>query len=210
MEQAFEAVFGVASVASQARGIRFAGATDPGIMASLARAAGLDGQRYTRRRAELEATYLRALAEVMARPDPRRRSLPGVRALLEDLHGRSGAHLGLLTGNLERGARMKLEPFDLNRFFPDGGFGSDHGDRREVARQARDKLSRHCGIDFDAARVVVIGDTEWDVDCARANGFRAVAVDSGWGSHEALEAAAPDALLPDLSDREQTLLALGF
>jgi phosphoglycolate phosphatase len=159
--------------------------------------------------AAFEQAYLAALQAEMARPDPRRRVLPGVRPLLERLAHRGNVHLGLLTGNVEAGARAKLAPFGLNAYFPTGGFGSDHGDRREVARHAAARVARHAGREVPPDRVVVIGDTENDVDCARANGFRAVAVLTGWCSREALASAGPDALLEDLADLEASLRALG-
>ena len=146
----------------------------------------------------------------MAKPQPRRHVLPGVARLLEHLASLSGIHLGLLTGNLERSARIKLEPFGLNRFFRHGGFGSDHHDREQIARIARSRVETASGVRFAPSRITVIGDTERDVLCARHNGFRAVALGTGWTDKERLEAARPDAYLPDLSDLDAALGALGF
>jgi phosphoglycolate phosphatase-like HAD superfamily hydrolase len=134
--------------------------------------------------------------------------LPGVRETLEMLAGRGDVTLGLLTGNLEAGAWAKLEAFGLADYFEAGGFSSDHADRREIARRAHAKLCAHTGIPFPAARTVVVGDTEHDVDCAQANGFRAVAVASGWVPRERLVEAGPDALLDDFTDSELVLAAL--
>ena len=138
----------------------------------------------------------------MARHEPKRRSMPGVRPLLEALIERPDVSLGLLTGNLEAGARIKLEPFGMNRYFRGGGFGSDHSDRSEVARLAWLKLCNLTAIPFPASDVVVVGDTEHDVACARANRFRAIAVEAGWATREELQASAPDELLADLSRGE--------
>ena len=71
-------------------------------------------------------------------------------------------------------------------------------------------MSNRAGIRFAPEQVSVVGDTEHDVDCARANGFRAVAVDSGWVSRESLERAAPDALLDDLTGESGVMAALGL
>lgn len=207
--RAFGRVFAAGEVATRAAGVEYAGRTDPLILADVARALGVAGRDYEARRAELETAFLDELTREMRRAEPRRRVLPGVLALLEDLAARDGVWLGLVTGNLEAGARVKLEPFGLNRFFPGGGFSSDHPDRREIARIARDKLAVQAGVEFPAERVAVVGDTPLDVDCARANGFRAVAVDTGWVPRAALERAAPDALLDGLEDRERALAALG-
>jgi phosphoglycolate phosphatase-like HAD superfamily hydrolase len=206
LQAAFEALHGLPDVAVRTAAVAFSGKTDPAIVAemcaALAVAPGED--------AAFERAYLEALSVEMARPDARRRVLPGVRELLETLAARRDVHLGLVTGNVEAGARAKLAPFGLNPFFPAGGFGSDHTDRREVARLAAVRVASTAGIPLDASRVVVVGDTELDVDCARANGFRAVAVLTGWAEEEAVRLAGPDVVLPDLADLAATLAALGL
>jgi phosphoglycolate phosphatase-like HAD superfamily hydrolase len=210
VERAFCEVFDVENGSEVVDGVPFAGLTDWRIFESLGRAAGAAPSTFERLWPDLQRAYVRALGAEMERPDPRRRVLPGVRRLLEDLTRRDGVHIGLLTGNLERGARIKLAPFGLNRFFRSGGFGSDHRDRREVARVACRKLSALTGIPFSGSSVVVVGDTAHDVDCARANDFRAVAVHTGWSSREALESAGPFRLLDDLADRPRVLEAFGL
>jgi phosphoglycolate phosphatase-like HAD superfamily hydrolase len=208
IERAFSQIFGDDWEPSLAAGVRFGGMTDPSIFRAMADAARIRPERVESQRAGLENAYLRALAEELGRPDPRRRILPGVVPLLEELESRDGVYLGLLTGNIEEGARRKLAPFGLNRFFSCGGFGSDHHDRGSVARTARENVSAATGISFSPAEVAVVGDTEHDVSCARSNGFRAVAVETGWATREALRASCPDALLPDLSDRSRVMVAL--
>jgi phosphoglycolate phosphatase-like HAD superfamily hydrolase len=208
IERAFDEIFAVPAVTEKTEKIRFAGMTDSAIFNALVEAAGIDGQDYERLNGPLQESYLRHLRAVMQEHEPRRRVMPGIGPLLVELHIRDGVHLGLLTGNLEAGARIKLDPFGLNQYFPGGGFGSDHTDRREVARQAWRKLCDLTGIEFPPSQVTAIGDTERDVDCARANGFRAVAVESGWVDRETLEAARPDALFTDLTDLPAVLAAL--
>ena len=209
VERAFTDVFAI-DAAARPNGVRYAGMTDPSIFLALAGALAIDAAIYEERRTRLHETYLTHLAAEMERGDPRRRVLPGVVELLDDLSMRRGTHLGLLTGNLERGARIKLEPFGLNRFFASGGFGSDHADRAVIARVAAEKLVGPSRDGIEPSQVVVVGDTEHDVACARANGFRAVAVASGFVSREVLERSAPDALLGDLTDRMAALRALGY
>lgn len=212
MEHAFQEVFGIDGIASRAVGVPFAGRTDPLILESIASALGLERLRFASQRREIEHRYLLALGAEMARPDARRRVLPGVRELLDALRERRDrfVHLGLVTGNLEPGARTKLEPFGLNAYFPGGGFSSDHTDRREIARLAREKISALAATEFRAASVFVIGDTEHDVDCARANGFQAIAVHSGWVPRGVLERSRPDVLLDSLADTAGVLAALGL
>lgn len=210
LERAFVEVFDMDGIDARATGVPFAGRTDPIIVRGLARAWGIEANRLETRRLVLIESYVRALDDEMRRPDPKRRALRGVPELLRTLDEHPSARLGLVTGNIEQGARIKLEPFGLNRFFPGGGFGSDHEDRHEVARLAVKKLSPHYGVSFDATSVVVIGDTPHDVASARANGFHAVAVDSGWADRRELERAAPDVLFDDLTERDRVLEALGL
>lgn len=210
LEESFRAVFGQDGVSEAASRVRFGGKSDPTIIAEIARESGIAPRLLEARYAELQAAYLEALARELARPDSRRRVMPGVPALLDGLARRPDVFLGLVTGNIEAGARAKLGAFDLNRYFADGGFSSDHPDRPEIARIAHERLSRRAGFRFPADRVIVVGDTELDVDCARANGFSAIAVESGWISREALEAAKPHALFSDLTDLDAVLSAMGL
>lgn len=210
LEASFREVFGLDGVAEASERVRFGGKSDPTIIAEIAREAGLPPSLLEARYADLQRAYLDALARELAVPDVRRRVMPGVRTLLDGLVARSGVFLGLITGNIEAGARAKLGAFGLNRYFADGGFSSDHPERAEIARIAHERLSRRAGIRFPADRVIVVGDTELDVGCARANGFCAIAVESGWIPREQLEASRPDALFSDLTDLPAVLGAMGL
>jgi phosphoglycolate phosphatase-like HAD superfamily hydrolase len=210
LAEAFRDVFGVDSFDARTRDVEYAGRTDPAIIVDLARALGIAASRLEQSTPALYEAYYTALRREMAQPDPRRRVLPGVLALLEELSRREAVFLGLLTGNLEPGARIKLEPFGLNRFFPDGGFGTDHADRGEIARVAVEKLGRRRGIPFAPLEVWVIGDTDHDVACARANGYRAIVVYSRWVSRERLVRWRPDACFDSLEDLPAVLGALGL
>jgi phosphoglycolate phosphatase len=208
MERAFRELFGVDGFEAAAQ-VEFAGRTDPVIFAAVAQVMGIAPERFRADWDDLVSRFLDALRDQMAQPDPRRRTLPGVLPLVAALAARTDAHLGLVTGNLELGARTKLEPFGLNGYFPDGGFASDDADRRVIARIAWQRRAASSGIAFRPEQVTVVGDTAHDVDCARSNGFRSVAVSSGWVSRESLERAAPDYLFDVLSDDAEVLEALG-
>jgi phosphoglycolate phosphatase-like HAD superfamily hydrolase len=210
LEHAFRHVFGVDGIATLAAEVRFEGKTDPILIAEMARAAGVDESHVAERGEEMTEAYLAALREEMSRHDPRRRLRPGVEPLLRNLHPRSNVYLGLLTGNIEHGARLKLEAFGIHSYFRAGGFSSDHPLRSEIARIAREKMTAACGVAFEVGRVFVIGDTDHDVLCAKANGFRSIAVPSGWVSAERIAAAGPDVVLPDLADLSCVLAALGL
>jgi phosphoglycolate phosphatase-like HAD superfamily hydrolase len=210
LEASFRSVFGLDDVSDSAARVRFDGKTDPAIIADIAREAGVPATEVEARYADLQDAYLQALRKELAAPNPRRRVMPGVRPLLERLAARPDVFLGLVTGNVEEGARVKLDAFGLNRYFADGGFSSDHPERSEIARIAHQRFSRRAGFRFPVDRVMVIGDTELDVVCARANGFRAIAVESGWVPRDRLLAAGPDTLLADLTDAAAVLSAMGL
>ncbi len=209
-QAAFLETFGVDAVMQADGRVRFAGMTDPLIIEALADAGGISRNDLEAKNGSLLDSFYRHLQAETDRLRGRGRVLPGVVPLLDRLAVLDNLFTGLITGNLETGARIKLKPFDLNRFFPAGGFGSDHSDRREVARIAAEKLNRHHGITVPPCRVVVIGDTEHDITCARANGYRAVVVQYEWVSKQRLLAAEPDHYLPDLTDIPHVLNTLGL
>ena len=209
-QAAFLETFGVDPVMQTKGRVRFAGMTDPLIIEALADAGGISRDDLKTKNGSLLDSFYRHLEAETERLRGKSRVLPGVAVLLECLAVQDNLFTGLITGNLEAGARIKLEPFDLNRFFPTGGFGSDHADRREVARLAVEKMNRHHGTTVPPRRVVVIGDTEHDINCARANGYRAVVVQYDWVSKKRLLAAEPDHYLPDFTDIPQVLNALGL
>src|SRR5205823_5892912 len=134
--------------------------------------------------------------------------MPGIRELVPALSARPDAVVGLLTGNIEAGARLKLRPTGLLEHFRVGAFGSDHIDRRCLPSIARERAGRLVGHDFDFERVTIIGDTPHDVDCARACGAVAVVVATGQYPADELAACAPDLLFRDFSDVARALAAL--
>jgi phosphoglycolate phosphatase-like HAD superfamily hydrolase len=206
----FRSVFGIERIEEPVSRVRFGGKTDPTIIADIARFAGIPAADVEARYTEIQAAYLSALRNELAAPNPRRRVLPGVAALLARLADRPDVFLGLITGNIEEGARVKLDAFGLNHYFVDGGFSSDHPERGEIARIAHQKLSRRAGFRFPADRVMVVGDTELDIACAHTNGFRAIAVASGSSPLEELRSSGPDALFADLTDASPLLTAMGL
>src|SRR4029079_12804569 len=111
-------------------------------------------------------TYARYLADELAKPGPRKYLMPGVRELLDALAPRDDAYLALLTGNYEAGARLKLDHFDLWRYFRCGAFGDAAAQRHGLASKAVARVAANGGPVFSASDVVVIGDTPLDVACA--------------------------------------------
>ncbi len=200
LERAFAEVHRVDAVDHPAvRTVHFAGNSDPFILADMARVLGVADADHRSRLAELEAAYIRHLRRTVA-GSTAKAVCPGVPDLLERLSAHPRLALGLLTGNMEAGARVKLDAFDLNRFFPFGGFGGDGDTRAEMALKARERAEAWTGGGlFAPADVLVVGDTVHDVAAGRENGFLTAAVATGWAPAEALRDAGPDALFPDLT-----------
>lgn len=131
--------------------------------------------------------------------------LPGVAALLDELGGRPEIATGLLTGNFREGAAVKLGHFQLWDRFRFGAFGDDHVDRRALVPVALAR-AREAGVTVaDPADVVIIGDTPLDIDCAKANGARAIGVATGPFDRAALHAAGADLAVDTLEDVAQII-----
>ncbi len=134
--------------------------------------------------------------------------LPGIVPLLEHLAADPRITLGLLTGNLERGARSKLSPHDLNRFFPFGAYGSDAIERNDlppIAIERANGLHQANGKRFSFEHAVIIGDSNRDIECARAWGIRALAVATGGLTADELREHGPDQVMETLEDAEGVL-----
>ena len=136
--------------------------------------------------------------------------MPGVRELLDHLAGRGTPHLALLTGNYEKAARLKLEYFDLWRYFRSGAFGDAAADRNQLLPKALARIRDEGGPAAAAPDAVVIGDTPLDVACALAAGARSVAVATGAYDAAALASCGADVVFEDLSDTARVLAALGL
>jgi len=146
---------------------------------------------------DMQEMYLRFLKEEIN--NPMRSLKPGIMESIEMFRG-MGMALGLLTGNLEKGAGIKLAAFGLNGYFADGAFGSDHEDRDMLLPIAIKKFSGR-GLDFLPQDCVVIGDTPRDVRCAKIHGARAIAVATGPYSKEELLDTGADIVLGTMQER---------
>jgi phosphoglycolate phosphatase-like HAD superfamily hydrolase len=133
---------------------------------------------------------------------------PGVRELLEELHGHPDVLLGLLTGNFEEGARIKLGAHGLNGYFGFGAFGEDARQRSELPQRAVDAAKHHRGRHFLEKEIVIIGDTPNDIHCGRHLGVRTLAVATGPFTAVELAAEGPDFVFPDLTDKPRVLSAI--
>ncbi len=107
--------------------------------------------------------------------------------------------LGLGTGNLEKGARIKLSRSLLSPYLPFGGFGSDSEDRAEILQVGHRRAQDRCHKRIPRESVFIIGDTPLDIDAAKKAGYRSVAVGSGQFSQDELRQCSPDFYIPDLT-----------
>jgi len=132
---------------------------------------------------------------------------PGIPELLEAIGEREHLVQGLLTGNCEAAARVKLETAGLNGFRL-GVYGEHHEERAALPPLAVDAARDAFGHDFRGKSIVIIGDTPNDILCGRAVGARTIAVATGRIGTDVLAGYEPDYLFEDLSDREAVLAAI--
>ena len=204
MERALLQAFGTAGDA----GYRYDGKTDRQIVRDLMRTVGHDDARIDAAMEELFETYLAGLHAELA-DGGNVRVLPGVPEVLDALERRDDVVLGLLTGNIEHGARAKLGAagIDFARFRVNA-FGSDHEHRPMLPAVAQGRMREAFGLDVRGDRVVIVGDTPADIACGRDIGARAIAVATGRYGVDELRAHAPAAVFPDLSDTDAVVGAV--
>ena len=200
---ALEATYGTAGTIDR---YDFRGRTDLSIVHELMTEAGLDAERIRARVDECFLAYARELTRIIG-DGSRIEVLPGVAEVVRRLGARADAVVGLLTGNIEAGARIKLEPTGLWPFFRVAAYGGDHADRLRLPAIACER-ARALGHEFTFDRVTIIGDTPLDVACARGCGAVAVAVATGQHPVDELAAHRPDILFTDLADVERVVAHL--
>jgi len=125
---------------------------------------------------------------------------PGIQELLKVLEQRGNFYNVLGTGNIERGARIKLSIDNLNGFFPTGGFGDEAIERWQLIEKAIAKSSKTFGISFERNNIYVIGDTPIDIECGKKAGVRTIGVATGTYSAEQLLQCCADYVFHDLCD----------
>lgn len=193
------AVAEVAGVPFRAPRVPFHGRTDPAILRDILAHMGLEPAR-----ALMAAIFERYLLHLAEEIETRGAGavLPGVAETIAALEGRPGVHLGVLTGNIARGAALKLAAHGLAAHFRFGAYGDDGEARPDLYPVALARWRERCapGGECRAAHVYVVGDTIHDVGVARAHGARAVAVGTGhpWQERAALLALEPDFFFEDL------------
>lgn len=202
LQRALKEVFGVAG---SFEGIDFAGRTDPLIMRQIFARYGIEPTAGNI--ARFTDGYIEVLPSVLGESDSR--ILPGAAELIREAAGHPGVVQGLLTGNFQRGAKVKLGHHGLWDFFPIGAFADDSEVRNELGPYAVRRARGHWGMEFPGERVWIVGDTPHDIACARAFGGRALAVATGRSGSADLLGHGPDAVLENLADTREFWRVLG-
>jgi len=186
--------------------IEIAGMTDSGIVVSILNKHKIPATN------ENVTAFLDSYVHFLSLELPRRKGnlLPGVLELLERLKSRAHLVLALLTGNVSRGAQLKLEHYGVWNFFEFGAFADDHQDRNQLGPFARARAKEKHGRECLASEIDVIGDTPRDIACGKALGARTIAVATGTWSREKLARHHPDFLIDDLSDVDRLINTLGW
>jgi phosphoglycolate phosphatase len=189
------------------------GMTDLQIIEESLRGEGITREHISAQKDQLRICYIAEMKRAIREGAHVIEPIPGARAALEAVHNHPRYRSGLLTGNIEPAAHLKVESAGLAEFFTlPGAFGDESFDRRDLPAKAAQRINEHLGVTLEPQQFIVIGDTPNDVACARHFGARVISVATGrLHSAEDLQACNPDALLSDLLDVElflQTLAAL--
>ncbi|MCX8031071.1 MAG: HAD hydrolase-like protein [Thermodesulfovibrionales bacterium] len=193
------------SIENAFKGINMSGKTDPQIIRECLIIHKLPTDNKVFR--DIIQLYLNILTREIY--NNKRRTMPGVREALNTLSYNNNSYcLGLLTGNIEEGARIKLSVFDFNKYFPFGAFGSDDEDRNKLLPFATKRFQLLYGKEIDYSNCIIIGDTPRDIACAKPYGAYCLAVATGYYSVNELKEAGADEVMEDLSDTEKFLKIL--
>lgn len=187
---------------------RYDGKTDRQIVREQMRSAGVDDAHISSCMHDVLQSYVRLL-ELELRDVTSARLCAGVRPLLDAVEAQECATIGLLTGNIEQGARRKLQAVDLDfARFRINAFGCDHEDRPQLPVVAQRRAEAFFGTTMPGEHMVIIGDTPADIQCGRSLGARAIGVATGRYSVDDLAAHDPAAVFETLEDTDAVLEAL--
>lgn len=190
-----------------ATGHSMSGKTDPQICYELLTAMGYSIEEIKEKLPLAFKIYLELL-EREIEGSGRIRLHSGVVELLQELEKHPDCELGLLTGNIEEGARLKLKPFDLNGYFVFGAFGSDSANRNDLPLFAHKRATEVLGKEFTREEIVIIGDAVNDVLCAKGYGVRCIITATGKTPKETLAELKPDYLFDSLCDTQTVMQAI--
>ena len=181
--------------------VSFGGKTDPQIARELLVGIDCSVDLIEERFPSLWHSYTERLADELTQCPMQ--VLPGVHELLNILKRMDDIGVGLLTGNIARGAQLKLDSAGLTEHFVLGSYGSDHEEREHLSRIALQRARDMWNPALCPENTVVIGDTPRDVDCGLAIGARTLAVATGSFSSSQLAKAGANRVVIDLTDTDE-------
>ncbi|MCL1833551.1 MAG: HAD hydrolase-like protein [Leptospirales bacterium] len=186
--------------------VDFQGKTDPTILQESLSIMGFSNKDIDDKSHILKEKYFYYLKESIKKHEVI--VLPGIEDILLKLSEREDILLGLLTGNFTESAAIKLSSHDLNKFFKFGVFGDDAPIRDLLPEAAQRRILKLYNIKIDFKNTIIIGDTIYDVRCAKYSGAVSIAVGTGWGDPEELKKEKPDYYFDDLSNIDKFMKIL--
>ena len=181
--------------------VQLQGRTDTSIARDILQYLGIVSSPAEERR--FRDSYLELLPRAL--PAGKSKLHPGIREALDAVHAHPEIHQGLLTGNHEEGARLKLSHLGIWHFFEFGAYADDSHLRNELGPFALARAKEKLGIEFPPERVWIIGDTPHDIACGKAIGAKTIAVATGSFTVEQLAEHSPTHTFKDLSDTQALL-----
>jgi len=203
-----EAILETFGVVGDIRSVIPDGNTDPQIVREIFAKTniemGIDDGQWEQFAKNLRRSYSKALREGTTTV----RALPGALELLAALSAKDEFSQGVVTGNFEVTAQIKLETAGLNSYLCRGAYASDSPHRPDLPRIAKERWEQWTGKSLRLEQCVIIGDTAKDLDAARQNDMKCVLVGTGRYPLEELQYWQPDACLPDLTDTQGVISIL--
>ncbi len=205
LDRVFKAAYGIDNAC---KAVRLDGRTDRAIVREMVHFFGIQSPQATEQTIDdiLQAYLANLQHEIL--DNQGYTILPGIENLLSYLRGQTQIVLGLATGNLKRGAEIKLNRGNLFHFFSCGGFGCDSEIRAELVAFGIKRGKAHAQFDFSPEQIFVIGDTEFDIEAGKKAGAKTVAVATGSHSIDVLAKYKPDFIFQDFSNLESFLQIL--
>lgn len=191
------------SIENAFMGVGIGGAMDSTVLSKVALTHNIEESDFN----DIKQQFARELKKILA-DDKQKRILPGVREIIEYIEKSEDIFQGILTSNFKVGAEIKLESVGLSEIFEVGVYGECNGEKWNGALEAIAKAESVFGRKFDIKNIFNIGDSRYDVECAKKIGSVSIGVATGWMDYQTLKKFEPDYLFDDLSNYEQIIKIL--
>ncbi|MBE6020293.1 MAG: HAD family hydrolase [Clostridiales bacterium] len=173
---------------------------DSSLVDSIMKRFGIDPEE----KEDIIAEFAVILKEIVTANETKK-ILPGIKEILDDLVQRKEVYMGLITSNFRVGAEIKLDSVGLKEYFKFGGFGDHPGEKWDAAKEAVEEASKLAGEDFTPENIFIIGDSRYDIECAKKIGAKSIGVATGWMIYEELEKTEPDYIFRNFENTEEFL-----